>query len=85
MTHLLASDDKQDGYKLEDILLILRADIIKRANEIVDDHRPEANTVLENNIKIMAKLSDCIDLAVDSTNILNKAFGPSKEGQHRIG
>lgn len=85
MTHFLASDDKQDGYKLEDILVILRADIVKRANEIVDDHRAEANAVLENNIKIMGMLSDCIELATESTNILNKSFGPSKEGQHRIG
>ena len=85
MTHFLASDDKQDGYKLEDILVILRADIIKRANEIVDDHRVESNAVLENNIKIMVMLSDCIELATESTSILNKSFGPSKEGQHRIG
>lgn len=85
MTHFLASDEKQDGYKLEDILIILRADIVKRANEIADDHRPEATQVLENNIQIMAKLSECIELALESTSTLNKAFGPSKDGEHRIG
>jgi hypothetical protein len=85
VTHFLSSQDKTEGYKLEDILVILRADIVKRSSEIIDDHRPEAAKVLENNIKIMAKLSECIDLANDSTSVLNRAFGPAQDGKHRIG
>lgn len=85
MTHFLATDENPDGYRLEDILLIIRKDIILRATKILDDPRPEARKVLENNIRILQLLSECIHVAEDSTNLLTKAFGPHKEGQPRIG
>ena len=85
MTHSLITDDKPDGHKLEDILNSLRGDIIKRATKIVDDHRPEAEHVLKNNIRILGMITDCIELAENSTQILNKSFGRSNPNEPRIG
>ena len=85
MTHFLVSADNPQGYKLEEILLAVRKEIILRATKIVDDHRPEARQVLENNVKILQLLSDSIKLAEDSTRVLDKTFGPAQHGQPRIG
>lgn len=75
MTHFLATDEKPDGYKLEDILSIIRADIIKRAGKIAEDSRAEARHVMGNNMRILEKLTDCIELAEDSTRVLDRSFG----------
>ena len=85
MTHFLATDEKPDGYKLEDILSVIRADIIKRAQKLLDDQKPEAREVLKNNIKILNLLSECIDVAEDSTALLHHSFGPSTSAEPRIG
>ncbi len=86
MTHFLVSDAKPDGYRLEDILSVLRADVIARCGKIASDPRPEARQVLFNNMKVLSLISDAIALAEDSTRILEKAFGPSvKGGPPRIG
>lgn len=77
MSHFLATDDKPDGYKLEDILLLIRKDVLSRALKISDDSRLEALHVMQNNMKILGLISDAIALAEDSTRILDKAFGPS--------
>lgn len=85
MTHFLATEEKPDGYKLEDILGLLRGDMIKRATKIVDDPRPEARHVLNNNIRILSLLSEAIELAVDSTKTIDKSFGKPIPGHPRIG
>ncbi len=86
MTHFLVTDDKPDGYKLEDILQLIRKDILIRAQKITDDPRAEAKHVMRNNMKILNLISEAITLAEDSTHILNKAFGASaKGGPPRIG
>lgn len=85
MTHFLVSETKPEGYKLEDILTLIRNDIIVRATRIMDDRRPEAQAVLENNVRILNMLTDCINLADNSTRILVKAFGEHSEGHPRIG
>ena len=85
MTQFLKTDEKPDGYRLEEILSVIRKDMIKRAEHIVDDDRVEARQVLENNIRILALLTECIGIAEESTRILDKAFGPHVEGQPRIG
>jgi len=76
MTKFLISDENKDGFRLEDILHAIRKDIITRSLKISDDSRPEAQHVLNNNIKIMNYLSETIVLAEDSTRTLDKAFGP---------
>jgi hypothetical protein len=84
MTHFLSTDENPDGYKLEDILSIVRQDILARAGKIAGDKRPEARQVLANNMHILQKLTECIDLAEDSTNVLNRSFGQSGN-EPRIG
>ena len=71
MTHFLATDEKPDGYKLEDIL---------EARSTL----AEAFTVLANNIQILQKITDSIELAEDSTRVLERAFGHSGDAP-RIG
>ena len=88
MTRFLISKENPEGYKLEDILRALRKDILTRCTKIVDDQRTEASHVLDNNMKILNLLSDAIRLAEDSTDTLDKAFGPSaaaEGGPPRIG
>lgn len=85
MTHFLATDENPDGHRLESILAILRADVIKRADMITADDRPEARRVLENNIRILGLLTECINLAEDSTAVLKKSFGQSGRDGPRIG
>ncbi len=85
MTKFLVSEATPDGYKLEDILLTIRSDIVKRCEKVVDDHRPEALHVMANNMKILDMITQCIELAMDSTTVLNRAFGPSTKGAPRIG
>jgi hypothetical protein len=85
MTHFLATEEKPNGYKLEDILVLIRSDLIKRATKIVDDARPEARHVLDNNIRILSLLSEAIELAADSAKTLERSFGASTDGQPRIG
>lgn len=85
MTHFLVTDENPDGYKLEEILTVIRNDIIKRATKIINDDRVQARQVLENNIKILGLLTECVKTAEDSSRLLDKAFGPHKEGEPRIG
>ncbi len=85
MTHFLMTDDKPDGYKLEDILTLIRRDIILRAAKIADDPKSQAKQVLENNIRILSLLGDCIAAAENSTKILDKEIGPAVKGKPRIG
>jgi hypothetical protein len=85
VTHFLVTDENPSGYRLEDILGLIRNDIIKRATKIMDDAKPEARHVLDNNIKILGLLSQAIALAEDSTKVLSRHLGPPVPGQPRIG
>ena len=75
MTKLLVSDDNPNGAKLEDILRILRNDIIARCNVSVETHERETEKVVANNMRILNLLTECIDLAEASTDILVQAYG----------
>jgi hypothetical protein len=81
MTHFLRSEKKPDGHKLEDLLMQLREDMLQRCAVIAADTRPEALAVMNNNLKILAHLSASVDLALDSTRLLDRAFGPSQAAQ----
>ena len=85
MANFLVTDDNPDGYKLEDILTAIRNDIVQRAAKIMDDGRPEATVVMNNNIKILGFLSESIELATNSSEILDKSFGPHNPDAPRIG
>ena len=77
MTKFLVSETNPEGYKLEDILRAIRKDIMLRCNLIIDDTRPEAEQVITNNMEILNLLSKAIHLALNSTEVLDAAFGPS--------
>jgi hypothetical protein len=88
VTRFLGSDKHPEGYKLEDLLLLLRGEVIHRCEAISGDHRPEALHVMANNLKILTHMTEAITLAMDSTRVLDKAFGPSQAargGPPRIG
>jgi hypothetical protein len=46
MSHFLVTDDNPKGYKLEDILTLIRNDVLARALKISDDKRIEAQYVM---------------------------------------
>ncbi|WP_169570118.1 histidine kinase [Sneathiella limimaris] len=81
MTHFLVTEENPTGHKLEDVLGMVRSDVIHRCTRITDDARPEAQAVLSNNMRVLALLTEAIDIATDSTRILDKAFGPSQAGK----
>lgn len=88
MTRFLMSDENPAGYRLEDLLMAIRADVLQRCTKIALDHRPEAMHVLANNVKVLEHLTEAMALAQDSTRTLDKAFGPSVArdgGPPRIG
>ena len=88
MTHFLVSEEKPDGHRLEDLLRTVRADVLTRCTKITNDTRTEAQQVLANNIKVLEHLTEAIRIAEESTQLLDKAFGPSqaaKGGPPRIG
>jgi hypothetical protein len=85
MTHFLKSDEHPEGFKLEDVLNLIRQDVVKRTQKIASDDRREARQVLKNNIRILGLITEAMELAEDSTTILDKSFGPSDPAQPRIG
>lgn len=88
MSRYLLSEENPQGSRLEDLLRLIRDDVLVRCTKISGDTRPEAQSVLHNNIQVLVHLSDAIALAEDSTRILDKAFGPSAAeigGPPRIG
>ncbi len=85
MSRFLKTDDNPDGYKLEDILSAIRNEVINRATKIMDDGRPESTAVLNNSIKILNLLSECIEYAESSTKILDTKLGPHETENYRIG
>ncbi len=85
MPQFLVTEENPDGFRLEEILTVIRKDIILRATKILDDDREQALQVLENNIKILGLLSECINIATDSSRLLDRSFGPHKDGEPRIG
>ena len=77
MTKFLVSEQNPKGYKLEDILRVIRKDIVLRCDLIIDDTRPEAEQVISNNMEILNLVTKAIHLALNSTDVLNTSFGPS--------
>lgn len=88
MTRFLESEDNPAGFKLEEILTALRADVLKRCVRISSDDRPEALLVMANNIKVLEHLTHAIELANENTKTLDRSLGrprPGERGAPRIG
>jgi len=72
MTKILISPDNPNGIRLEVLLEQVRGDLMERCAHIVDDHRPDAATVLRNNIEIMALLGACLERAHESAKAVRR-------------
>jgi len=83
-TTFLVTEENPDGWKIEDILMVIQDDMFRRTQKIVGDNRAEARVVLNNNIEILGLLSQCIERAVESTQILDRAFGPPTPKASRV-
>ena len=75
MTKLLVSDDNPNGAKLDDVLRAVRNDIIARCQASVAVHDRDTEKVVANNMRILNLLTECIELAETSTEILVQAYG----------
>src|SRR3546814_18127349 len=62
MPNYLVSPDNPDGKRTEEILLEIRAEILVRMASYAADPRPEARTVMENNLEIAQLLTEAIHL-----------------------
>lgn len=76
MSKILVSKDNPRGLSLEDVLSQLRHEVIGRCAQIDLDKRPEFQHVLNNNVRILEHLNAAIALASDSTQTIEKSFGP---------
>lgn len=85
MTQFLLSDTNPDGHTLEEILQGIRSDSLLRCSKIAEDNRDEPKHVLNNNIRILTLLSQAIELAEDSTRVLDKSLGRGGGGGPRMG
>lgn len=83
-TKILVSAEHPEGWTIEDLMTEVQNDIVRRSQKILEDNRPEARQVLQNNIDILGLLTDCIDKARESTAVL-KSLGPHVDGKPRIG
>lgn len=75
MTRFLISDTNPDGHTLEDLLHGVRSEILARCTKTSDDNRAEPKYVLNNNVKILGLLGQAIELAEESTRVLDKSLG----------
>ena len=85
MSGFMVDEENPDGHRLEDILSAIRNEVIQRATKLLDDRRPEATAVLNNNIKILGLLAESIEIAEGSTKLLDKSFGRHQPNAPRIG
>jgi len=74
-TQYLVSDSNPEGLRLEEMLRAIRNDILLRCEGAMSNGRPEAEYVMNNNMHILPLLSEAIQLAEDSTDILSRSFG----------
>lgn len=72
MPKYLVSPDNPEGKRTEDILADIRAEILLRMANYATDPRPEAKSVMENNLEIAQLLTDAIHLAEANTNKLGE-------------
>lgn len=85
-TPVLMSVDNPTGWKLEDLLLQLRDEIVTKSGRIENDGSEFAQTVLANNNALLGKLLEAEDIQRGSMALLDKKApdtGPS--GKPRIG
>jgi hypothetical protein len=75
MTRFLVSEDNPTGYRLEELLALIRADVLKRLDRIALDERVEAQIVFANNVQVLDHLTKAAELARDNSRVLDKAFG----------
>ena len=85
MSGFLTNELRPEGYSLEELLSAVRRELIVKATKIVDDERPQAQEVLENDIKIIGLLTESLHIAEASSKLLNRSFGPHVDGEPRIG
>lgn len=83
---VLMAPDNAEGWKLEDLLARLQAEIAGKCAKIAGDGRPAARHVLRNNQQIIGLLAQAEALQRDSYDVL-AAVGPDQGplGKPRIG
>lgn len=86
MAKILMGPDNPHGWKLEDLLSAIAAEVAVKCTKIKDDARPVARQVLRNNQQIIGLLGQAEALQRDSYDKLD-AFKPNDgpEGTPRIG
>lgn len=86
MAKILMGRDNPHGWKLEDLLQVIGAEVVVKCQYIKDDARPVARAVLRNNQQIVGLLAQAEALqraSQDALDFLGPNQGP--EGKPRIG
>lgn len=82
MNPYLVTDTIPKAHRLDDILIVLREDLVRRSVALADNHLPEAKHVMGNNMKVLELLTKAIELTQDSNKLLNRSFGPPLGKRH---
>ncbi len=71
MAKILVSKENPGGYRTEDLLNLIRLDLLERMQRYVTDPRKEMKPVLNNNVEILSLLTRAVELAERNTSILD--------------
>jgi hypothetical protein len=82
MEPYLVTETIPKAHRLDDILIILREDLLKRSRTLADSQLPEAKQVMKNNMKILDLLTQALVVAQNSNRLLNRSFGPPAGKRH---
>lgn len=75
MTKLLVSKNNPDGYTLEQVFRMIRGDILLRCNDMQNDHNPEVQEVMTNNMYILGLMEQIISHAESSSSVMKRIYG----------
>ncbi|WP_417830815.1 hypothetical protein [Terasakiella sp.] len=78
MTKLLVSKDNPNGHTLEAVFRMIRGDILKRCNDMQDDHNPEIQEVMANNMYILGLMEQIIAHAEASSVVMRRIYGKNQ-------
>lgn len=78
MTKLLVSKNNPNGHTLEDVMRMIRGDIITRVNEMHSDPRPEVQEVITNNMYVLGLMEQIIAHAESSSEVMKRIYGKTQ-------
>lgn len=78
MTKLLISRENPTGYTLEQVIRLIRNDVLQRCLDMSEDPHPDVQEVISNNMHILALMEQIIAHAEGSSEVLKRRYGKTQ-------